>query len=74
MCCHRGGNISTELQSLSGFHVITDYPVYFDIMTELQSLTGFFVITVYPVHFDIITEENVCDNVLRNDFAVGDTM
>jgi hypothetical protein len=35
------GNVSTELQSLTGFNVITIYPVPLDILTELQSLTGF---------------------------------
>ena len=34
MCYHRGGNVSTELQSLSGFYVMPVYPVHFDIITE----------------------------------------
>jgi transcription elongation factor Elf1 len=34
MCCHCRQYVSTELQSLTGFHVMPVYSVLFDIMTE----------------------------------------
>ena len=34
MCYSAGGNISTELQSLTGLCVMTDYHIHFNIMTE----------------------------------------
>ena len=40
MCYRWGQYISTELQSLTGFCMMTDYLVHFYIITELQSLTG----------------------------------